>query len=109
MRVSSLFSRLACQRVARRKQRWDIQRRSIATHPYSHHAIALSQLPTGIDTSSGDYEDNARKFGGVMARLQDLHSKIEQGGSQKAREKHLARGKMLPREYDLEIRFYQSS
>lgn len=108
MRVTDQFSRLAHQ-VARRKQHWSIQRRSIATHPYSHHARALSELPTGIDTSSGDYKDNAREFGVVMARLQELHSKIEQGGPQKAREKHVARGKMLPREYVLGVHFCQSS
>ena len=34
-----------------------------------------------------------------MARMQELHRKIEQGGSQKARGKHIAKGKMLPREY----------
>ncbi len=35
----------------------------------------------------------------LMARMTELHARIAQGGSQKAREKHVARGKMLPREY----------
>ncbi len=35
----------------------------------------------------------------VMAHLQELHQKIELGGSAKARDKHIARGKILPREY----------
>ena len=34
-----------------------------------------------------------------MSQLEDLHRKIAQGGPQKARDKHVARGKMLPREY----------
>ncbi len=38
-------------------------------------------------------------MGEVMARMQELHKKIEGGGSAKARDKHIARGKMLPREY----------
>jgi 3-methylcrotonyl-CoA carboxylase beta subunit len=38
-------------------------------------------------------------MGEVMARMQDLHQEIEAGGSAKARDKHLAKGKMLPREY----------
>ena len=38
-------------------------------------------------------------MGEVMARMQELHKKIQEGGSGKAREKHIARGKMLPREY----------
>ena len=35
----------------------------------------------------------------VIARMQELHKRIEGGGSAKAKEKHIARGKMLPREY----------
>ena len=35
----------------------------------------------------------------AIASMQELHKKIEEGGSAKAREKHIARGKMLPREY----------
>ncbi len=42
-------------------------------------------------------------MGEVMARMQELHKKIEGGGSAKAREKHIARGKMLPREYVIRV------
>ena len=73
--------------------------RSIATHPYNHHATALSVLPTNVDASSADFKENTRQFKDVTARLQEIHNGIEQGGPQKAREKHVARGKMLPREY----------
>ena len=75
--------------------------RRIATHSYSYHETALSVLPSGIDTSSTGFKDNDRQFGEILARMQELHSKIEQGGPQKAREKHIARGKMLVREYDI--------
>jgi 3-methylcrotonyl-CoA carboxylase beta subunit len=37
-------------------------------------------------------------MGEVMSRLETLTRKIQQGGSLKAREKHLARKKMLPRD-----------
>ncbi|CAD6570109.1 MAG: hypothetical protein ASARMPRED_003495 [Alectoria sarmentosa] len=73
-------------------------RRSIATHPYLHHATALSVLPTHTDTSSPAYQENARQMAAAVARMRALHAKIEQGGSVKAREKHVARGKMLPRD-----------
>ena len=73
--------------------------RSIATHTYSHHATALSILPSSVDTASGEYKDNTRRFGELLVRMQELHSRIEKGGTQRAREKHVARGKMLPREY----------
>ena len=36
-----------------------------------------------------------------MTRLQELHGQIERGGPEKARQKHEARGKMLPREFVL--------
>ena len=75
------------------------QTRSIATNTSSHHAAAISILPTKVDTSSSDYKENALQFGEVMARMQELHAKIHQGGPTKARDKHIARGKMLPREY----------
>ena len=75
------------------------QLRAIARHTYNHHASALSVLPSNVDKSSNDYTENARQMGEVMARMKELHRKVEEGGSAKAREKHIARGKMLPREY----------
>ena len=75
------------------------QVRSIATHTYNHHASALSILPTNVDKSSEEYKNNASQMGGVITRMEELHRKIEGGGPAKARDKHIARGKMLPREY----------
>lgn len=79
------------------------QTRTVATHTYRHHAKAISVLPTSVDKSSAQYQDNARQMAEVMARMQELHKKIQEGGSVKAREKHIARGKMLPREYVIRI------
>ena len=78
---------------------WVKQYRRIATHTLNHHASALSVIPTEIDKSSKEFKENALQFGEAMDRLRKLHQKIEGGGSPKAREKHIARGKMLPREY----------
>lgn len=72
--------------------------RSIATHTYAHHARQLSILPTNIDTSSSTYKQNVSQYDELMAQLRDLHQKIEKGGSEKAREKHISRGKMLVRD-----------
>ncbi|KAL8884141.1 MAG: hypothetical protein Q9215_007742 [Flavoplaca cf. flavocitrina] len=73
-------------------------RRTIATHAYSHHAKQLSILPTNVDSSSPTFRDNATNFNALMSRMEDLHRKIERGGTEKAREKHLAKGKMLVRD-----------
>ena len=99
MRAWNRLSPLIRRQAVKTPSQCHIQRRSIATHPYSHHAAALSVLPTTVDTSSTDFKHNARQFEDVMVRLQELHRRMELGGPEKAREKHVARGKMLPREY----------
>ncbi|KAL8733203.1 MAG: hypothetical protein Q9166_002220 [cf. Caloplaca sp. 2 TL-2023] len=72
--------------------------RPIATHTYSHHAKQLSILPTAVDSSSPTFRQNASDFNVLMFQMQDLHHKIEKGGTEKARERHLAKGKMLVRD-----------
>ena len=101
MKAPSRLSSLIRRQTTQIPSQYHIYKRSIATHPYSHHAAALSVLPTNVDTASTDFKENARRFEDVMVRLQRLHRKIEHGGSEKARQKHVARGKMLPREYVL--------
>lgn len=97
-RFGSTTFRATCL-YCRPPARLQAQRRAIATHNYSHHASALSILPSNVDKSSSEYQENARQMGEVMARMQGLHQKVEAGGPVKARDKHVARGKMLPREY----------
>ena len=72
--------------------------RAIATYCPPHQANAISVLPTLVDPSSPEYQENAKQMGEVMARLETLTKKIRQGGPPKAREKHIARKKMLPRD-----------
>lgn len=72
--------------------------RPIATHTYAYHAKQLSILPTNIETSSPTYKQNASAYVSLLSETQDLHQKIEAGGTPKARDKHIARGKMLVRD-----------
>ncbi|CAG8977289.1 hypothetical protein HYALB_00012981 [Hymenoscyphus albidus] len=72
--------------------------RCIATHSTRTQANAISVLPTLVDPSSELYKQNAAQIGEVMDRFEKLTQKIQQGGSAKAREKHIARNKMLPRD-----------
>lgn len=72
--------------------------RSIATHCPPNQASAISVLPTIVDPSTDEYKENARQMGEVISRLDELTKKIHQGGPPKAREKHLERKKMLPRD-----------
>ncbi|CEJ60178.1 Putative Methylcrotonoyl-CoA carboxylase beta chain, mitochondrial [Penicillium brasilianum] len=75
-----------------------ISARSVASYTHPHHASALSVLPTTVDTSSPEYRENSQQMQELLDRMSSLHAKIAQGGSQKARDKHVARGKMLPRD-----------
>ena len=88
-----------CNNPASRKWHLPQTPRFIATHVFYHHAEALSILPSNVNKTSPDFKENAAQMGELMARMQELHKKIEAGGPEKAREKHIARGKMLPREY----------
>src|SRR4030081_3073666 len=72
--------------------------RSIASYVPRHQANAISILPTTVDPSSPEFQENAQQMGEVIARLETLTKKVRQGGPPKAREKHIARKKMLPRD-----------
>ncbi|OQD66212.1 hypothetical protein PENPOL_c005G04017 [Penicillium polonicum] len=72
--------------------------RTVASYTHPHHASALSVLPTAVDTSSQEYRENSEQMQELLDRMNSLHTTIARGGNDKAREKHIARGKMLPRD-----------
>ncbi|OBT56019.1 3-methylcrotonyl-CoA carboxylase beta subunit [Pseudogymnoascus sp. 24MN13] len=72
--------------------------RGAATFVPPHQANAISVLPTNVDPSSPEYQENAKQMGAVIAKLETLTKKVRQGGPPKARDKHIARNKMLPRD-----------
>ncbi|KAJ9155145.1 Methylcrotonoyl-CoA carboxylase beta chain [Pleurostoma richardsiae] len=74
------------------------QRRTVATFTAPHHADALSVIHSSVDASSDSFRENSQQTGEAMARLAELTRRAHAGGSAKAREKHLSRGKMLPRD-----------
>jgi 3-methylcrotonyl-CoA carboxylase beta subunit len=58
----------------------------------------MSVIASAIDTRSAAFEANAAA---MRALIDDLHAvvqRVKQGGDERARERHLARGKLLPRE-----------
>jgi hypothetical protein len=73
--------------------------RRTANYAYSHHADQVSIIRSAVDTSSADFKENETQMKQVMDRIKDLKAKAALGGSDKARQKHISRGKMLPREY----------
>ena len=58
----------------------------------------MSVLTSSIDVRGAEFRANAAA---MRAQVEDLREKlaaVAQGGSAEAREKHLARGKLLPRD-----------
>ncbi|CAG1993994.1 unnamed protein product [Fusarium graminearum] len=74
------------------------QRRAVANLTPPHHAGAISRIQTSVDPSSEEFKENEKQMSEVMSRMQELARKIQKGGSDKARQKHIDRKKMLPRD-----------
>ncbi|KAK2589836.1 Methylcrotonoyl-CoA carboxylase beta chain, mitochondrial [Conoideocrella luteorostrata] len=74
------------------------QVRNVASLTAPHQAAAISRLQTNVDPSSEEFKENERQMAEVTAKMAELTRKIQRGGPDKAREKHLARKKMLPRD-----------
>ncbi|KAI0125247.1 carboxyl transferase [Xylariales sp. AK1849] len=72
--------------------------RAIASYTAPYQANAISVLQSNVDSTSDEFKENERLMGEAMARLETLTRTIHQGGPAKARERHLARKKMLPRD-----------
>ncbi|HEY0901678.1 MAG TPA: carboxyl transferase domain-containing protein [Micavibrio sp.] len=58
----------------------------------------MSRLTSAIDTTSAEFAANKAKMEDLVADLRVRVSKIEMGGGEKARDRHTARGKLLPRD-----------
>ncbi|KXJ93924.1 carboxyl transferase domain-domain-containing protein [Microdochium bolleyi] len=72
--------------------------RSVATYAAPYQENAISVLPSNVDPESPEFKDNEKLMAEAMTRLENLVRTAQQGGSAKARDKHLARKKMLPRD-----------
>jgi 3-methylcrotonyl-CoA carboxylase beta subunit len=55
-------------------------------------------IASQLDPRSPDFRDNAEAMLALIGDLRAQHEKASQGGGSVARERHLARGKLLPRE-----------
>lgn len=77
---------------------WSQHSRAIASYTAPYQANAISVIQSDVDSQSNEFRENARLMEEAMARLEKLTRAAQQGGSAKARDKHLARKKMLPRD-----------
>jgi 3-methylcrotonyl-CoA carboxylase beta subunit len=74
------------------------QDRGVATYTSPQQASQISILQTAVDKNSDGFKENAAALGELTKKIAQLHEKAAEGGSQKAREKHVQRGKMLVRD-----------
>jgi 3-methylcrotonyl-CoA carboxylase beta subunit len=58
----------------------------------------MAVLKSALSTRTEAYRDNAAHLRGLIANLRDTVAQIKLGGGERARKKHLDRGKLLPRE-----------
>ncbi|MCX2800341.1 methylcrotonoyl-CoA carboxylase [Microbulbifer thermotolerans] len=58
----------------------------------------MNQLQSKINPRDAAFAENSAHMRKLVADLREKVEKIAQGGGERAREKHLARGKLLPRE-----------
>src|SRR5512136_2974907 len=58
----------------------------------------LAILTSSIDKASGEFRANAERMRELVAELHARRAEAARGGSEKTRERHVARGKLLPRE-----------
>src|SRR5919202_1788343 len=58
----------------------------------------MSVIRSSLDTRGAEFARNAEAMRGLVADLKARLAEVEQGGGRSARERHLGRGKLLPRE-----------
>jgi len=58
----------------------------------------MTKFATRVDERSSEFVDNAAAMSALVAELQSNAEKVARGGSEKSRERHLSRGKLLPRD-----------
>ncbi len=58
----------------------------------------MAVIATTADTASKEFQANRTAMRGLVAELEARRAKAAEGGSAQARERHIARGKLLPRD-----------
>ena len=58
----------------------------------------MTAIKSNIDTASPEFRANKAAMGALIAELQQRRATAAEGGPERSRERHLARGKLLPRD-----------
>ncbi|KAJ2847320.1 Methylcrotonoyl-CoA carboxylase beta chain, mitochondrial [Coemansia brasiliensis] len=65
---------------------------------YAGSQAGMTVIPNTIESKSAQFQENARGMDKAVSELEAAVAKAALGGSEKARKKHVQRGKLLPRE-----------
>ena len=58
----------------------------------------MARIGSAIEIQSGDFSTNSVQWQALSAELRTARATAALGGNEKSRERHIARGKLLPRE-----------
>ncbi|XP_067587039.1 methylcrotonoyl-CoA carboxylase beta chain, mitochondrial isoform X1 [Pseudorca crassidens] len=72
--------------------------RAAAPAPRAYHGDSVATLGTQPDSSSAIYQENYEQMKALVNQLRERAQNIRLGGGEKARARHISRGKLLPRE-----------
>ncbi|XP_070268249.1 methylcrotonoyl-CoA carboxylase beta chain, mitochondrial [Myotis yumanensis] len=72
--------------------------RAAVPGPRAYHGDAVATLGTQPDSGSAVYQENYEQMKALVNELHERAQKIRLGGSEKAKERHTSRGKLLARE-----------
>ncbi|XP_046943760.1 methylcrotonoyl-CoA carboxylase beta chain, mitochondrial [Lynx rufus] len=72
--------------------------RALVPGPRAYHGDSVVTLGTQPDSGSAIYQENYEQMKVLVNQLHERAQKIRLGGSEKARERHVSRGKLLARE-----------
>jgi 3-methylcrotonyl-CoA carboxylase beta subunit len=73
-------------------------RRAARSENFDDEGKSVTTFKSTIDAASPEFRANAAAMRNLIVELQERRAKAAEGGSQRARERHLSRGKLLPRE-----------
>src|SRR5579862_796349 len=69
---------------------------TVCSDPQAGKMVAV--ITSNIDAASGEFRTNQTAMRALVAELEQRRASAAEGGPPRARERHLARGKLLPRE-----------
>ncbi|XP_066232785.1 methylcrotonoyl-CoA carboxylase beta chain, mitochondrial-like isoform X2 [Saccopteryx leptura] len=72
--------------------------RAAAPRPRAYHGDSVAALGTQPDSGSAVYQENYEQMKALVKQLHERAQKIRRGSSEKARQLHISRGKLLARE-----------